>query len=256
MTCSINILIENNIILTGEIMKTGFTLAETLITLGIIGIVAAMTIPTLISKNQKSIIEANLKETYSILQQTMRLAENDDIGFDPIVPEAVPNLEKWFKTYFAPYMKYTQICYDTQGCWHTKGPTKNLNGATAFANRTNIGLGSSIITVRLNNGATLNLDSYSKSDAKTYHGIDSNGQILIIYIDANGDKGPNVIGKDIYSVGFTAKGLIPAGSNETNETVNKNCSKNATARNAGHFCLMRVKNNGWEIPNDVWNKKI
>lgn len=37
----------------------------------------------------------------------MRLAENDDIGFDPIVPEAVPNLEKWFKTYFAPYMKYT-----------------------------------------------------------------------------------------------------------------------------------------------------
>ena len=48
MTCSINILIDNNIILTGEIMKTGFTLAETLITLGIIGVVAAMTIPTLI----------------------------------------------------------------------------------------------------------------------------------------------------------------------------------------------------------------
>ena len=43
-----------------------FTLAEVLITIGIIGIVAAMTIPTLISKNQKRVIEAKLKEDYSL----------------------------------------------------------------------------------------------------------------------------------------------------------------------------------------------
>lgn len=34
-------------------MKKGFTLAEVLITLGIIGVVAAMTIPTLVSKSQQ-----------------------------------------------------------------------------------------------------------------------------------------------------------------------------------------------------------
>ena len=34
-------------------MKKGFTLAEVLITLGIIGVVASMTIPTLITNNQQ-----------------------------------------------------------------------------------------------------------------------------------------------------------------------------------------------------------
>lgn len=48
-------------------MKNGFTLAEVLITLGIIGIVAAMTIPQVLANYRKKSLEAKLKETYSIL---------------------------------------------------------------------------------------------------------------------------------------------------------------------------------------------
>ncbi len=44
-------------------IKLAFTLSEVLITLGIIGVVSAMTIPTLISKYQKHIVEANLQES-------------------------------------------------------------------------------------------------------------------------------------------------------------------------------------------------
>lgn len=55
--------------------KLAFTLAEVLITLGIIGIVAAMTIPTLINKKQKAEIETQLKENYSIIQQSLKMAE-------------------------------------------------------------------------------------------------------------------------------------------------------------------------------------
>ena len=43
---------------------------------------------------------------------------------------------------------------------------------------------------------------------------------------------------------------------DSNETVNNNCSKNNNEINAGYYCLMKVKNNGWEIPNDVWKIKI
>ena len=46
--------------------KSGFTLAEILVSLGIIGVVAAMTIPTLMMNYQKKIWEAKLKKTYSI----------------------------------------------------------------------------------------------------------------------------------------------------------------------------------------------
>ncbi len=54
--------------------KVAFTLVEVLITLGIIGIVAAMTIPTLINKKQKAEMETLLKENYSIIQQSLKMA--------------------------------------------------------------------------------------------------------------------------------------------------------------------------------------
>ena len=78
--------------------KRAFTLAEILITLGIIGVVAAMTIPTLIQKNQKRIIEANLKETYSTLSQMMKMAENDDILLDTNIPDNMAGMKQWIET--------------------------------------------------------------------------------------------------------------------------------------------------------------
>ena len=61
-------------------MKNGFTLAEVLITLGIIGIVAAMTMPTLIENYQKKVLETQYKSTVSVLSQGFKnWAENDDI---------------------------------------------------------------------------------------------------------------------------------------------------------------------------------
>jgi len=232
-----------------------FTLAETLITLGIIGVVAAMTIPALISKYQKHVVETKLKEDYSILQQVMKGAEADDKYFNPLVKESVSDLKVWFNTYFAPYMKYSQVCYEETGCW-TKQPVKALSGETAFCARTGIGIGYNIITVRLNNGSNLCLDSYSVSDAWDVHRIKMQTEGLIIFIDANGDSGPNIVGKDIYAVAFTEKGLVPSGSDASTATINNNCSTGITGNNAGFFCLAKVRSNGWEIPDDVWKKKI
>ena len=54
--------------------RFGFTLAEVLITLGIIGVLAAMTIPNLISTYRKKQIEIQAKVTYSTIQQALRFA--------------------------------------------------------------------------------------------------------------------------------------------------------------------------------------
>ena len=71
--------------------KLAFTLAEVLITIGIIGIVAAMTIPTLISKNQKRVIEAKLKEDYSIIQQVIKSNEGDDVDMSMLLKDEDTN---------------------------------------------------------------------------------------------------------------------------------------------------------------------
>lgn len=62
-------------------MKKGFTLAETLITLGIIGVVAAITTPTVVSKFQEKVLKSQFKATYSILNQALRLT-NYESGTD------------------------------------------------------------------------------------------------------------------------------------------------------------------------------
>ena len=57
------------IIHSGNYFKKAFTLAEVLITLGIIGVVAAMTLPSLINNIQSKQLEAGLKKQYSIISQ-------------------------------------------------------------------------------------------------------------------------------------------------------------------------------------------
>lgn len=57
-------------------MKTGFTLAEVLITLGIIGVVAAMTIPTLIANTRSQQYRSKFKKTISTLSQAARMSQS------------------------------------------------------------------------------------------------------------------------------------------------------------------------------------
>ena len=101
--------------------NTGFTLAEVLITLGIIGIVAAMTIPSLITAYNKNLTETRLKKFYSLFNQAIRLsvAENDSYeGWDDYwatsrgesnedgsIKDKVESIEAAFDKYLAPHMK-------------------------------------------------------------------------------------------------------------------------------------------------------
>lgn len=55
-----------------------FTLAEVLITLGILGIVVAMTLPTVINKYKKQEASARLKKFYTVMNQAIMMSENDN----------------------------------------------------------------------------------------------------------------------------------------------------------------------------------
>ncbi len=58
-------------------MRKGFTLAEVLITIGIIGVVAAMTIPTLITKYKRHVAEVKLQKFYSVINNAMKMIEQN-----------------------------------------------------------------------------------------------------------------------------------------------------------------------------------
>ena len=65
---------------TAPSRKSGFTLAEVLITLGIIGVVAAMTLPTVLNNIQNKQLETALKKSYSLLSQVTQRVVMEDSG--------------------------------------------------------------------------------------------------------------------------------------------------------------------------------
>ena len=225
--------------------KKAFTLAETLITLGIIGVVAAITIPTLMTKIKNHQIETVLKEDYSILQQMM-ISANEEGAISSIPKNNNMDLMRaWFETYMLPYIKVARVCYDEKGCW---AETKKLNGAIQHSYSNYPGCGVKSIGMVLNNGSFVCLDDFGPDQMKSVFGIKtsvSKEVTLVFYIDTNGIKPPNVFGKDIYILGFKEElgRLVPAGTDTTNAEQVKDCSKTGT----GFFCLSLVKNRGWKL---------
>ena len=88
-----------------SIAKDGFTLAEVLITLGIIGVVAAMTIPNLMTAIKAYQMRAQYLKSYAIVQQVFRQMIADEIDLDP----KSYGLDKFYQT-FAQYLKGTIDC--------------------------------------------------------------------------------------------------------------------------------------------------
>lgn len=232
----------------GENMKKkGFTLSEVLIVLGIIGIVAALSIPTLINKIQKHTLETQLKETYSTIQQVMRRAQGEGSDFQTAFQDgSMQAMKAWFDEFIIPYMKVESVCYNQPGCWHPPGAAKNLNGTANVWENEN-GWGLDILTFTTAKGAWFDMDGHGGySTCRGLFGINATTSCLVIYFDINGNKPPNTVGKDIYVVVQTEKGLVPAGNDKTKAQVESNCNSGN-----GYWCLQKVINDSWTISDNI-----
>ena len=87
--------------------RYAFTLAEVLITLGIIGIVTAMTLPSLIGNYQKKQMAMQLKKVYSLMQQALQRAEVDYEAFE--YWDFTLSGSDFSDRYIKPYYKILQI---------------------------------------------------------------------------------------------------------------------------------------------------
>lgn len=231
--------------------KKGYTLAEVLITLGIIGVLTAMVIPTLVMKSSQNTVIAKLREDVA----TVSLAVERGNGNEGIPLDTADSDMAAFKDVYlegiAPYLNTSEVCYNEAGCWASE--TKTLTGSNPQYWHQNVGIGSEIITIKLPNGSNISLDIYGKSDIWNSFGVQSDdARGMVIFIDANGDTRPNVIGKDIYAVVYTSRGVLAAGADKSYEEVENNCSVSATGTNAGYFCLAKLQHDNWKIDNRIW----
>jgi prepilin-type N-terminal cleavage/methylation domain-containing protein len=204
--------------------KKGFTLAEVLITLGIIGIVAALTIPNLLTNYKAKTYRTKLLEGYSILTQAAKRMEADNVAIDN--DSYQHDFYKTFKNYLTGV---TDCGYAGSSC-----PTKIIDNIyrseknlEVFITYTDDGV------LLLQNGMVLLFNNYRT-------------QPIIITIDINGnDNKPNLWGYDAFMFFYVDGKIIPSGAPDTEYSDSKYCGNNKS------YLLNKVgcTNNAIQDPN-------
>ena len=215
----------------GDILKknkTGFTLAEVLITSGIIGVVAAMTIPTLMTRIKAAKLNSQFKKAHSTVLQAYRLMLADDISVDP-------SDYNDSKTFYKTYMRYFQGAFD---CGNVQEKTykvvlpcyyRTTKGYKTLDKKSNVDY------TYLNDGQ-IALQNGSLILVENYMGR------LWVHIDINGyNNKPNVWGADLFTFEFLDSGLTAMGSTGTTYSdTDEYCNKDKRSSFNGIACTKKA----------------
>ena len=217
---------------------SAFTLAEVLITLGIIGVVAALTIPNLVANHQKKALEAAFKKSYSLLSQAIVYVEPELLGsVTGDNTDSGSNNSEFYTKLFAQY-KLADNLNKNNNVYGTVNVYKQVKSY----NNTTVSI-----------PGCMQVPQLVAADGTSIGGM-YNCFANWIVIDTTGPrKGPNAMGQDIFYFGINDRGrLIPLGENITysfwNFSQSKYCSKTSTDAQNGVGCTKYAIAN--ECPDD------
>ncbi len=209
-------------------MKKAFTLAEVLITIAIIGIVAAITIPTLVKNYKKKVITVRLQHFASMWRQGYQLVQidNGDNFYGELEPANPESAENFYKKYFAPYIKTIKTEQDGHGM------------IASFAN------GSAVYFFRRTGCSELGSD--------LPRGTCTYLVFCPLYKDCkNLDKGSGAVGAEVLTDGAKTFTFYMAGDTPKNLwTDGKRETILGLCRRYPGYCSALIEHDGWIIKED------
>jgi len=216
-------------------LVNAFTLAEVLVTLGIIGVVSAMTIPTLVKNHQRQVYVTQLRKVYSELSQAVEMYTTDQraIKFgETRIRNNPTEMTRFFNTYF----KITKDCGTSYipcfgDVYTTIDGSRSDNAANGQCNLViTIADGTAICADVVSMEA---VEGDSEEDNINESVMDSRST-LAIEVDINGSQGPNIYGRDRFWCHINENGEI---YDPTFDEDNPNSSVG----------LGRIINDGWQM---------
>ena len=225
--------------------KFAFTLAEVLIVLGIIGVVAEMTIPTLMNETGEKEKIVALKKAFSTISQayTMSVNENgtpDEWGLSNMADASQPG-SKVIIDKLAPYLRVQKSCGVGSGCFAV-GPYKRLKNTDSFDPNSN-----TETKILLADGVSMTAWSGWTNCDGVFPGASLAMQNVCgsVEVDINGFKKPNQDGVDYFVFWLTKYGIVPNGiasmPSSNGNSFDLSC---AAADGSGHGCT------AWAIYNE------
>ena len=245
----------------GVVMKKGFTLAEILITLAIIGVVAAISITTVVQDYKKTEAVARLKKAYSDISRILYQAAYYNGTPLTSVSLNTMNAQELFDRYWKPYLKNAKLCAHPVDCgynaslkdapWKELGTDKNLSCNQRNANGDIV---AAIDVIHTDNNTRM-LFSYGSGVVVFYpmgakhDAADTEIRVRmnIFVVDINGPKPPNRVGRDVFMFQIDDKSKVqPYIGIGDNNNYKNDCVKGG----AGYTCTAEIIKNGWAIKND------
>ena len=247
--------------------KIAFTLAEVLITLSILGVIAAISIPNMVNNFRKKQTEVALLRAYTMIEKALDVSQaiyGPYKTWDGINNNTCVSNTGFAEKYILPGLP--QIAYKcnysgTNGyqvrtkCF--KDNPKDVTGALYTSGWADYNGASHNAAYRLKNGMSIGfLNGYYAAHFCT---------ILIMTVDINGpDKGKNQFGSDIFFFSLkyrtqvsTIEPVFEPGmlglNNKYASGIDKNCSINSKTSDGvlkGGLCAAKIAKNGWKIPKD------
>jgi len=242
--------------------KNGFTLAEVLITLGIIGVVAALTIPTLMKNYEKIQYVTAFKNSYATFQNGIRAYIASENCTDLTSTGLFAGAEET-KAYKLDELSKIFKGMNDLGSQLSSFKTKTLGGANSYSL-----FNSSYPVIQTVDGAIYNIQD-SDSNNCEYNSDDVTDSKLKNYcaaviVDTNGQKNPNVKGRDVFIFILANNGLLyPVNGTEYAKTnpfpgmstghwkddVNY-CTYGSDVIDSavtGNGCAARIMEEGWQM---------
>lgn len=202
--------------------KNGFTLAEVLVTLGIIGVVSAMTVPTLMQNYQRDSYTTQLHKVYNEVSQAMLRVITESNAVSLRESNFSKNGAGWFlRTYF----KTVKTCEyaDLSSCF--ANDYQNMGGSSITLSNT------------VPNASSCAVIASGASICMTTN---------VVVVDINGKQGPNILGRDLFSFGIANDGTVDTSDAKTKaDSFSTKCSS-ATSDYEG-YCFAKILNDGWKM---------
>ncbi len=182
--------------------KRALTLAEVLITLGIIGIVSAMTIPTLYTNYQKRLTLTRLKKTYSQLNQLVKTIDEEN-GLSVLAGRPSDFVPKYILPHFAGATLYSAspnheqaMCHNPKHAYYAVKNRKAqynslVSGGYCAGYISTPFMPSYTVSVELPDGTCIGFNQFVNNTNLYPYGT--------IFVDVNGSANPpNCFGKDLF----------------------------------------------------------
>lgn len=237
-------------------MKKAFTLAEVLVTLGIIGVVVALTLPAVIANYRKKEYVSILKQSYSVLGQALVKNQADygdfsEWGLGGIYGQnsSTVDASKVIPMFMDSYLKPNLNIVQDYG-WKTRekiGSDGPYRPSTHTITGGNLGYwfvlsNGALVKATIGDGC-VQTDKDGNCIAREYRNI-------IFMIDVNGFKNPNVIGKDVFLMALELKTNIFTMHRYSTHVSRNNALKSCQSDEDSQTCGNLIMMDGWEIKKD------